>query len=630
MATIQNDRDNILQAASIRDVDPTAGKYLTLTPSTPVFHVSTGGTPTPSVITIVANPVNMTGLDASWSISAGTLTGTGNTRTLNFSDMPVDNVTVTASVTFLGQVYNASINLAKVQDGVAGATGADGDMFATAYLYQWSTSTPSLPSGSSTFTWASAANTSYVGSDGWNIAVPANPGTPNIKLWVAAKPITAPAGTPTNTVTYAAGATVSAYSQNGATGAPGVKQAFARAYQWAIGAAPTTTGTATWTWASGTYNTPPSTGWTASKTDAPALGYTLYEATVSLVDSTGATTSSIDWTTATRNGIGYAGTNGTAGNNAAIAYVLVDGNSLNTTPSTITKSGTALPASGDWGSTRTWQTTPPTAAAGQSVFQSNGIYNTVANNTVWGVPYLSALRVGNLSAIATDTGTLNVSGTISSANGNFTVDSNGNVTAKAITIRDSGGNIILQSSATNQITTTNAATFIQAGAIGNTQIGGDLQSTNWGGTVGPSGTGWKLDRTGTLYANSVSVRGSVKGGVYTGYGWPSAGAGTGFYLGPEGLLMGNFNDGKYFQVEAGGNVYAPGFSIVGGNATFSGALSAATGSFSGTLNAVNGTFGTITSGTIQSGSSGQRTVINQNGVNVYDSANTLRVRLGIW
>jgi len=623
MATIQNDRDNILQAASVRDVDPTAGKYLTLTPNTPVFHVSTGGTPTPSAITITANPVNMTGLSASWSISAGTLTGTGNTRTLNFTDMPVDNVTVSASVTYLGQVYSASINIAKVQDGATGSTGADGSMFATAYLYQWSTTQPSLPSGSSTFTWASGANTSYIGSDGWFIAVPTNPGTSGIKLWVASKPVTAPAGTPTNTVTYSSGATVAAISQNGVAGA---KQAIARAYQWSTGPAPTTTGTATWTWASGSYDNPPSTGWTASKTDAPALGYTLYEATVSLVDSTGATTTSIDWTTATRTGIGYVATNG---NNAAIAYVLVDGNSLNSTPASITKSGTNLPASGDWGSTRAWQTTPPTAAAGQSVFQSNGIWNSVSNQTVWGLPYLSALRVGNLSAIATDTGTLNVSGTISSANGNFTVDNNGNATMKALTVRDSGGNILIQSSASTQITTTNVANWVQGGAIGNTQIGGDLLSTNWSGGSGVGATGWKLERAGNLYVNQLTARGAVMSGNFTSYAWPASG-GTGFYLGSSGLLIGNYNDGKYFQVEAGGNIYAPGFSIVNGNATFAGALSAATGTFSGTLNAVNGTFGVITSGTIQSGSSGQRTVINQNGVNVYDSAGTLRVRLGIW
>jgi hypothetical protein len=224
-----------------------------------------------------------------------------------------------------------------------------------------------------------------------------------------------------------------------------------------------------------------------------------------------------------------------------------------------------------------------------------------------------------------------VSGTISSANGNFTVDSNGNASMKALTVRDSGGNILIQSSASTQITSGNVANWVQGGAIGNTQIGGDLFSTNWNGSVGPSGVGWRIDRSGTLYANNIYTRGSLMGGVYTGYSWPAAGAGnTGFFLGASGLLIGNANNNKYFQVEESGNVYAPGFSIVNGNLSVTGAITATSGSFSGTLNAPNGTLGTITSGTIQSGSSGQRTVINQNGVNVYDSAGTLRVRLGIW
>lgn len=80
----------------------------------------------------------------------------------------------------------------------------------------------------------------------------------------------------------------------------------------------------------------------------------------------------------------------------------------------------------------------------------------------------------------------------------------------------------------------------------------------------------------------------VYSGTYTGYAWPATG--NGFYLGPQGLLLGNANAGKYFQVEASGDLYAPGFSIVNGNATFSGALSAATGSFAGSLSAATGTF----------------------------------------
>jgi hypothetical protein len=54
-------------------------------------------------------------------------------------------------------------------------------------------------------------------------------------------------------------------------------------------------------------------------------------------------------------------------------------------------------------------------------------------------------------------------------------------------------------------------------------------------------------------------------------------------------LIGNANKGKYLQVTQDGNIYAPGLTIENGSATFSGALSAASGTFRGTLtaNAVN-------------------------------------------
>lgn len=103
---------------------------------------------------------------------------------------------------------------------------------------------------------------------------------------------------------------------------------------------------------------------------------------------------------------------------------------------------------------------------------------------------------------------------------------------------------------------------------------------------------------GELTAAYGSFRGYVAGGSFTGSGWPAAG-GTGFYLGADVLRIGNFNDGKYFEVQANGNLYAPGFTIVDGVATFSGALSAASGTFAGALNAATGTFsGTLTADAI--------------------------------
>lgn len=90
--------------------------------------------------------------------------------------------------------------------------------------------------------------------------------------------------------------------------------------------------------------------------------------------------------------------------------------------------------------------------------------------------------------------------------------------------------------------------------------------------------------TGSIYADSGYFRGSVNTGDYTGYGWPGA-TGQGAHLSSSGLLVGNANTGKYFQVTADGNVYAPGFSIVNGAASFTGAVTATSGSFSGNISA---------------------------------------------
>ena len=71
---------------------------------------------------------------------------------------------------------------------------------------------------------------------------------------------------------------------------------------------------------------------------------------------------------------------------------------------------------------------------------------------------------------------------------------------------------------------------------------------------------------GKVKATYLTVVNSIMGGSYTGWGWPANG-GAGFYIGPEGLLLGNYNTGKYFQVTSDGNLYAPGFKVINGALT---------------------------------------------------------------
>ncbi|WP_308921754.1 hypothetical protein [Janthinobacterium sp. J1-1] len=117
-----------------------------------------------------------------------------------------------------------------------------------------------------------------------------------------------------------------------------------------------------------------------------------------------------------------------------------------------------------------------------------------------------------------------------------------------------------------------ANAFIQNASITNAKIGGDIWSSNYS----PGQAGWYLNRAGDFYANSVRLRGAITGGAFTEFAWPT---GAGFYLGPEGLRLGDIGSGKYFHVSADGQIYAPGLTIINGAATFGGVLSAVTGTF---------------------------------------------------
>lgn len=106
---------------------------------------------------------------------------------------------------------------------------------------------------------------------------------------------------------------------------------------------------------------------------------------------------------------GTLGPTGTSGNSARICYTKTTLTSLAPTPATITTSGIAsYPPNDSWGTGTVWGATPPAITAGESVYQSDGIYSPLTGNTVWNVPYLSALKVGQLSAITVNTGTLTV------------------------------------------------------------------------------------------------------------------------------------------------------------------------------------------------------------------------------
>lgn len=320
--------------------------------------------------------------------------------------MPSNPATMTVPVRFkdsLGTVYQ--VNPATVQFAYA-EKGATGQKTVTVPLYQWSTTTPANPTGTSTYTWATGANTSYTGGNGWSTTVPTNPETPLILLWTATKELVVAGSTTTTTVDWTTGVSVQSVGQNGAAG---VQTAQPTVFQWAITIPAAPTGTSTYTWSSATF-TPTPAGWSLTPPASPSPGYTLWGASVSLVASATQSTSTINWTTASVSARGYAGdtgTTGTTGASARICYSKTTLASLASTPTTITTTGSAsYPPNNSWGTGTVWQATPPVIVAGESVYQSDGIYNPTTNQTVWNVPYLSALKVGTLSAITANLGSV--------------------------------------------------------------------------------------------------------------------------------------------------------------------------------------------------------------------------------
>jgi len=352
-----------------------------------------------------------------------------------------------SSLGVVTQAATAVLQYVFQDQGPSGGPGTSGNQAADVTLYQWATTTPSNPSGTSTYTWSTGVNSSYSGGGGWTTTIPSNPGTAGIQLWTAVKPTVVTAGTTISTISWTSGVTISSVSANGING---IKSASPTVYQWAITLPASPTGTSTYIWSSNSF-TPDPSGWSSSITTAPSAGYTLWAATVNISATATASTTNINWALSSIIASGYSGTNGVNGLSSRICYAKSTSTSLNSTPTTFTTTGsTSFPATNTWGGSEVWQATPPTITAGEALFQSDGIYDSVTNDTVWNVPYLSNLKVGSLSAISANLGTI-TAGSISGAS--LTVGTSPAVSGTTMTgagaVIGTTGNFALGNSTTN-------------------------------------------------------------------------------------------------------------------------------------------------------------------------------------
>lgn len=231
----------------------------TLAASSLIFSVPTSGSATPSSITLTVSAYQVLG-SVSWSVVSGTatLTGSGATRSLAYSDMATDSVTI--RVTEGSRTSNVTI--VKVRQGATGSAGADGSNTAMVFLYRRSSTGLggfSVPSSTLTYTFSSGL-LSGASLDGWAQSVPDISAG---QFLIVTQAIATAAGA-TDTIPSSEWTSPTILAQDGAAGVSGLNNAQVFIYQRSGSGAPSLpSATATYTFASAAL-TGLNNGWSAS------------------------------------------------------------------------------------------------------------------------------------------------------------------------------------------------------------------------------------------------------------------------------------------------------------------------------------------------------------------------------
>lgn len=231
-----------------------------------------------------------------------------------------------------------------------------------------------------------------------------------------------------------------------AAGQNGARTAEAKVYRLGTSTPQPGAGTATYTWLDGAISAPPQ-GWFLEP-PAPLAGFTLYALTVRLMNHDATPTDSIDWTKGAITPVSVSGSDGRdgtdgdagpAGLSVRIAYTkLPSGWTLDT--GTRDAQGDGSPWTGAWGLGEVWTAQAPLFGVNETVWQVNGIYNPATGRTVWDSPLIATLKVGALSAISANLGSI-TAGSMD-IGGRFIVDSSGYATLRGVRMLDDAGNVI--------------------------------------------------------------------------------------------------------------------------------------------------------------------------------------------
>jgi hypothetical protein len=273
-------------------------------------------------------------------------------------------------------------------------SGPAGMRTAAPELFQWASVAPtSYPSGTSTYTWATGVTTLPTTPNGWAVLPPA--AVSGQTLWAIKQVITDTTSSATSVVTWAS-STVYPAGASGGTGADGTKAITVSCFRWAASAptVPVPSQVVSLTWPSSI--SAPATGWTNSA-GAAVNGQSLYMLSMVVTDVASATTTNVNWNTATLGTIGFRsdGTIGGTGNSARRAYIVTGSQTPPASPT---------PVAGDNPPT-SWSFTASVPGTNQWLHQVDGILST---NIAWGTPYLASFTVGSLSALQANIGNLSV------------------------------------------------------------------------------------------------------------------------------------------------------------------------------------------------------------------------------
>ena len=186
------------------------------------FTQNAGGAFTPPNATLSAITTNVTSPTYSWAITGGTPTSSTASSVVITPNSSATSVRVTLTVngSNLTTPGTKTVVMPIVYNGAAGQAGANGVMSAFPTIYQWtgSSTPPTRPTTTSTYTWATGA---YTAPTGWSSSAPSNT-TAGSYLWSITVPLTVTATTTTSTADWTNTSNpIRAIAYNGAIGPTG-------------------------------------------------------------------------------------------------------------------------------------------------------------------------------------------------------------------------------------------------------------------------------------------------------------------------------------------------------------------------------------------------------------------------